>query len=122
MAIPVITISRTDKGGALTSSLGLMASLKNLTLRFGYDVELMNAGIVAVAKALMPLRDSLAALRLDFGFTTIKEKQSTDATMACLDAAGRFTALRTRSRPRLRPFRSKRRHRPWCAPGVPPYR
>ena len=73
-----------------------MASLKNLTLRFGYDVKLMNAGIVAVAKALMPLRDSLAALRLDFGFTTIKEKQSTDATMACLGRAlSRFTALRT---------------------------
>ena len=100
-----------------------MASLKNLTLRFGYDVELMNAGIVAVAKALMPLRDSLAALRLDFGFTTIKEKQSTDATMACSDARGvglqLYAPLISTS---IAPFPIQRRHRPWCAPGVPPYR
>jgi len=85
-----------EGAGALTSSLSRMASLTNLTLRFGYDVELRYAGIVAVAKALTPLRHSLTALRLGFGFTTIKEQQGSDSSLACLGRAlGSFTALRT---------------------------
>ena len=87
--------------GKLSSSIGQMQMLQNLTLSTGYDSNMGYKGLRSIAVGLQPLqRSSLQYLRLGFGYTTIKDKPTAPymPALACLGKVlGGFKQLRTLS-------------------------